>query len=72
MARRFVELRRVGEGQEVIVAYHGPAIGHADSAALQVLAGVMSGGGGGGRAGAAAAARGVSTKRWSKSRRRIG
>jgi zinc protease len=48
---RFVELRRVGEGQEVIVAYHGPATGHADSAALQVLAGVMSGGGGGGRGG---------------------
>src|SRR5271157_4967681 len=44
---RFVELRRVGEGQEVIVAYHGPATGHPDSAALQVLAGVMSGGGGG-------------------------
>ena len=41
----------MGEGQEVIVAYHGPAIGHADSAALQVLAGVMSGGGGGGRGG---------------------
>jgi len=32
---RYVELRRVGEGQEVIVAYHGPATGHADSAALQ-------------------------------------
>ena len=48
---RFVELRRVGEGQEVIVAYHGPAAGQADSAALQVLAGVMSGGGGGGRGG---------------------
>jgi zinc protease len=48
---RFVELRRVGEGQEVIVAYHGPATGHADSAALQVLAGVMSGAGGGGRGG---------------------
>src|ERR1017187_9190925 len=27
---RFVELRRVGEGQEVIVAYHGPAAGQAD------------------------------------------
>ncbi|MBZ5617827.1 MAG: insulinase family protein [Acidobacteriia bacterium] len=50
---RFVELRRVGEGQQVIVAYHGPAAGHPDSAALQVLAGVMngSGGGGGGRGG---------------------
>ena len=48
---RFVELRRVGEGQEVIVAYHGPATGHADSAALEVLAGVMSGSGRGGRGG---------------------
>src|SRR5215831_18985105 len=49
---RFVELRRVGQGQSVIVAYHGPAAGHPDAAALQVLAGIMSGaGGGGGRGG---------------------
>ena len=48
---RYVELRRVGQGQEVIVAFHGPAAGHADSAAVQVLAGIMSGGGGGGRGG---------------------
>jgi len=48
---RFVELRRVGQGQEVIVAYHGPAAGHPDSAALQVLAGIMNGAGGGGRGG---------------------
>jgi zinc protease len=48
---RFVELRRVGQGQDVVIAYHGPAAGHADSAALQVLAGIMSGGGGGGRGG---------------------
>jgi zinc protease len=48
---RFVELRRVGQGQDVIVAYHGPSAGHPDSAALQVLAGIMSGGGGGGRGG---------------------
>jgi zinc protease len=56
---RFVELRRVGEGQEVIVAYHGPATGHPDSATLQVLAGVMSGGGGGrgGRGGGGAQGR---------------
>ena len=45
---RFVALRRVGQGQEVIIAYHGPAAGHPDSAALQVLSGVMNGGGGGG------------------------
>jgi len=43
---RFVELRRVGEGKDVIIAYHGPAAGHPDSAALQVLAGIMSGAGG--------------------------
>ena len=52
---RFVELRRVGEGQDLMIAYHGPSAGHADSAALQVLAGIMSGAGGGrgGRGGAA-------------------
>jgi len=52
--QRFVELRRVGEGKEVLLAYHGPASGHSDSAALQVLAGIMTGGGGrggGGRGG---------------------
>jgi zinc protease len=50
--QRYVELRRVGEGQEIIMAYHAPAVGHPDSAALQVLAGVMTGGGGrGGRGG---------------------
>jgi zinc protease len=42
-----VELKRIGQGQEVIVAYHIPSAGHPDSAALQVLAGVMNGGGGG-------------------------
>lgn len=44
---RYVELRRVGEGQEVIMAYHAPAAAHPDAAALQVLAGVMNGSGGG-------------------------
>jgi zinc protease len=44
---RFVTLRRVGEGQNLIVAYHAVSAGHPDSAALQVLASVMSGGGGG-------------------------
>ena len=48
---RFVSLRRVGQGQNLIVAYHGPSAGHPDSAALQVLDGVMNGGGGGGRGG---------------------
>ena len=44
---RFVALRRVGQGQEVIVAYHAVSASHPDAAALQVLAGIMSGGGGG-------------------------
>jgi zinc protease len=48
---RFVKLSRVGEGQDLIIAFHGPSAGHPDSAALQVLAGIMSGGGGGGRGG---------------------
>ena len=48
---RYVELRRVGEGQELIMAYHAPSAAHPDAAALQVLAGVMNGGGGGGRGG---------------------
>ena len=50
---RFVELRRRGQGQEVILAYHGPAAAHPDAAALQVLAGIMNGasGGRGGRGG---------------------
>jgi zinc protease len=43
---RYVALRRVGDGQTVMVAYHIPAAAHEDFAALEVLAGVMSGGGG--------------------------
>lgn len=58
---RYVELRRVGENKEVMVVYHGPAAGHPDSAALQVLAAIMSGGGGG-RGGAAGAAQGRLSK----------
>ncbi len=54
---RYVELRRVGQGQEVLIAYHAVASGHPDSAALQVLAGVMSGGGRGGRGGGGAEGR---------------
>jgi len=44
---RFVSLRRVGQGQNVIVAYHAVAAGHPDAAVLQVLSGVMNGAGGG-------------------------
>ena len=45
-------LRRVGQGQNVIIAYHAVSASHPDSAAIQVLAGVMNGAsGGGGRGG---------------------
>jgi zinc protease len=44
---RFVTLRRVGQGQNLIIAYHAVAASHPDAVAIQVLAGVMSGGGGG-------------------------
>lgn len=61
---RYVELRRVGEGQEVIMAYHAPAAAHPDAAALQVLSGVMNGGGGGrgGRGGGGGGGNGRLTK----------
>lgn len=49
---RYVALRRVGDSQAVMAAYHTPAAGHPDSAALEVLAGIMSGGGGRGGGGA--------------------
>ena len=57
---RFVTLRRVGQGQNLIVAYHAVAAGHPDAAALQVLSGVMNGGRGGrgGRGGGGARADG--------------
>jgi zinc protease len=43
---RSVELRRVGTNQGIIIAWHAPALSHPDSAALEVLGGIMSGGGG--------------------------
>jgi zinc protease len=59
---RYVELRRVGTGQEVIVAYHAPASGHPDAAAFAVLSGIMSGGGGRGGRGGGGGAEGRLTK----------
>jgi zinc protease len=44
---RFVELRRIGSTPVVMALWHGPALAHPDSAALEVLAGVMVSGGGG-------------------------
>ena len=45
---RFVELRRVGENPAIMIAWHAPALAHPDSAALEVLGGVLAGGGRGG------------------------
>jgi zinc protease len=42
---RYVALRRVGDGQAIIMAYHTPSAAHPDSAVLEVLTGVMTGGG---------------------------
>src|ERR1700730_17093776 len=44
---RYVELRRVGTNPALIAAWHAPALAHPDSAALEVLTGIMSGTGGG-------------------------
>ena len=44
---RYVALRRVGKGQEVMMMFHGPDAANADAVPLQVLAGLMTGGGGG-------------------------
>lgn len=46
---RFVELRRVGKGKNLMMAYHTPAMAHPDSAALEVIAGILVGQGGTGR-----------------------
>ena len=44
---RTVELRRVGNNQAVMIAWHAPALAHPDSAAIEVMTGILSGGGGG-------------------------
>jgi zinc protease len=49
--QRTVELRRVGGNQELIIAWHAPAMAHPDSAALEVLTGIMETGGGRGGGG---------------------
>jgi zinc protease len=46
---RFVELRRVGENPSIMIAWHAPALANADSAALEVLDGVLAGGRNSGR-----------------------
>jgi zinc protease len=42
---RTVELRRVGRGQNLMVAYHTPAMAHPDTASLEVLSGILTGDG---------------------------
>src|SRR6202453_280301 len=45
---RFVALRRVGDNPAITIAWHAPALSNSDSAALEVLGGVLAGGGRGG------------------------
>src|SRR5262245_56702752 len=46
---RTVELRRVGKGRNLMIAYHSPAMAHPDAASLEVFAGILEGRGGTGR-----------------------
>lgn len=46
---RAVELRRVGKGKNLMIAYHSPAMAHPDAATLEVLSGILAGRGGTGR-----------------------
>lgn len=48
---RYVELRRVGTNQSIMIAWHAPAFAHPDSAALEVLSGILATGGGRGGGG---------------------
>ena len=41
-----MELRRVGTGKNLMLAYHGPAMAHPDAAALEVMSGILAGRGG--------------------------
>ncbi len=45
---RTVELRRVGDSPVVMMAWHAPALSHPDSAALEVMIGILAATGGGG------------------------
>src|SRR5262249_62028767 len=46
---RSVELRRVGKGKNLIIAFHGPSMAHPDAASLEVMSGILAGRGGVGR-----------------------
>jgi zinc protease len=47
--QRYVELRRVGVGKALMIAYHGPAMASGDAAALEVLTSILNGTNGTGR-----------------------
>src|SRR5215831_4606091 len=40
---RTVELKRVGKGKNIMIAYHTPAMAHPDAASLEVLSGILAG-----------------------------
>jgi zinc protease len=46
---RYVELRRVGKGKNIMIAYHAPAMAHPDDGVIEVMEGVLEGPGGSGR-----------------------
>ncbi len=46
---RSVELRRVGKGKNLIIAFHGPSMANPDAASLEVMSGILTGRGGVGR-----------------------
>src|SRR5206468_6423087 len=46
---RTVELRRVGKGKNLILAYHTPAMSHPDTGPLEVMSDILSSRGGTGR-----------------------
>src|SRR5262249_6272486 len=46
---RSVELRRVGKGKNLIIAFHGPSMANPDAASLEVMSGILAGRGGVGR-----------------------
>jgi zinc protease len=46
---RYVELRRVGKGKNLMIAYHAPALAHPDDGTIEVMEAVLTGPGGSGR-----------------------
>ncbi len=46
---RHVELRRVGKGRNIMIAYHAPSLAHPDDGVIEVMEGILIGPGGTGR-----------------------